>query len=431
LWKKLAFSVVVLCLFFALLEGGLSLVGVRSELLEEDPFVGFVSSIPLFVEETGTDGAPVLVTNTSKRGFFNVQRFPREKAAGTYRAFCLGGSTTYGRPYSDTTSFSRWLRELLPLADSDHRWEIINCGGISYASYRVASLVEELVRYEPDLFVVYSGHNEFLEERTYGDLRDIPGAAKTAVALLARTRTWKALSLLIDRVRPAATSKPDTRSLLPDDVKAKLDHSAGLTLYHRDDELSAEVLSHYGFSLQRIVALARSAEAEVIFVTPASNLKDFSPFKSQHTDGLAESKRTRSEELHAAAQDAMRESRWSDALEALEEALVLDPRYADLHYDSGKALLRLDRHEDAEAAFERARDEDVCPLRALSSMQVTLAEIAHEAGAPLVDFADLLKHRTRSRLGHGIAGEEYFLDHVHPTIEGTPSSMPGRSPISH
>ena len=35
-------------------------------------------------------------------------------------------------------------------------------GGVSYASYRVAALMEELVRYEPDLFVIYSGHNEFL-----------------------------------------------------------------------------------------------------------------------------------------------------------------------------------------------------------------------------------------------------------------------------
>ena len=47
------------------------------------------------------------------------------QAPETYRIFCLGGSTTYGRPYNDTTSFAGWLRELLPVADPQRRWEVI------------------------------------------------------------------------------------------------------------------------------------------------------------------------------------------------------------------------------------------------------------------------------------------------------------------
>ena len=47
---------------------------------------------------------------------------------------------------------------------------MINAGGISYASYRVAVVIKELARYEPDLFIIYTGHNEFLEERTYRTL---------------------------------------------------------------------------------------------------------------------------------------------------------------------------------------------------------------------------------------------------------------------
>ena len=114
-----------------------------------------------------------LVTAQNKRGYFNVQGFPQVKAPGTYRIFTLGGSTTYGRPYDDKTSFSGWLREFLPMADSQRNWEVINAGGISYASYRVAHLMEELVNYQPDLFIIYTGHNEFLEERTYGQIRDM------------------------------------------------------------------------------------------------------------------------------------------------------------------------------------------------------------------------------------------------------------------
>jgi hypothetical protein len=53
---------------------------------------------------------------------FNAQQFPREKAPRTTRIFCLGGSTTYGRPYDDTTSFAGWLRELLASATPATAW---------------------------------------------------------------------------------------------------------------------------------------------------------------------------------------------------------------------------------------------------------------------------------------------------------------------
>ena len=106
----------------------------------------------------------------NRLAYFNAQRFSANKAPRTFRIFCLGGSTTYGRPYNDHTSYVGWLRELLPLADDRRQYEVINAGGISYASYRVASLMDELCGYEPDLFVVYMGHNEFLEQRTYQDL---------------------------------------------------------------------------------------------------------------------------------------------------------------------------------------------------------------------------------------------------------------------
>ena len=96
----------------------------------------------------------------------------------------MGGSTTYGRPYFDNVSFCGWLRAYLQAADPTRNWEVINAGGVSYASYRVAILMEELVEYDPDLFIVYSGHNEFLERRTYPQII----ARKMAEGLIASSR---------------------------------------------------------------------------------------------------------------------------------------------------------------------------------------------------------------------------------------------------
>jgi len=416
-WKGAILSLVAISLFFGFLEGVLALVGVRPTLLHEDPFVGFVSNVPLFVPEMNSDGRQILSTAANKQRHFNRQQFYKKKPTGTYRIFCLGGSTTYGRPYNDTTSFAGWLRELLPSADPQRRWEVINAGGISYASYRVARLMKELALYEPDLFIIYSGHNEFLEERSYGALRDAPGAVKSTAALLARTRTWTAMSLLMKRMNISSSSKPDQRSRLTGEVDTLLE-KFGQDIYKRDDNLRDKILLHYRLSLKRMVHIAESVNADVIFVTPASNLKDFSPFKSQHTAGLSESDRLRVENSLTNGLELMRESRWSEALKILDEALVIDPRFAELHYRRGKVLFALGQHEKAKAAFRRARDEDVCPLRALSPMQETLAEVSRETGTPLVDFDDLVEQRLLVEQGHRVPGEEYFLDHVHPTTEG-------------
>ncbi len=416
-WKGAILSLIAIGLFFGFLEGVLALVGVRPTLLHEDPFVGFISNVPLFVPEMNSGGRQILTTAANKQSHFNRQQFNKKKPAGTYRIFCLGGSTTYGRPYNDATSFAGWLRELLPRADPRRRWEVINAGGISYASYRVARLMKELALYEPDLFIIYSGHNEFLEERSYGALRGAPGAVKSTAALLSRTRTWTAMSLLMKRMNILSSSKPDQRVSLTGEVDTLLENF-GPDIYKRNDNLRDKILLHYQVSLKRMVDIAQSVNAEVIFITPASNLKNSSPFKSQHTDGLSESDRLRVENLLANGLELIRESRWSEALNILDEALVIDPRFAELHYRRGKVLFALGQHEKAKDAFRRARDEDVCPLRALSPMHETLAKVSWETGTPLVDFVNLLEQRLSSEQGHSVPGKEYFLDHVHPTIEG-------------
>jgi len=417
-WQGALTSLIALGVFFGILEGVLTLAGVEPVLRSEDPFVGFVPGIPLFVEQTDADGRKILITPENKLTFFNRQSFAREKSPDAYRIFCVGGSTTYGRPYNDATSFAGWLRELLPAADPNRRWEVINAGGISYASYRVAHLMEELARYEPDLFIVYTGHNEFLEERTYAAMRDLPAAVRSSAAVLARTRTWAATKMVLNSLGALQGAQEDNQTRLPAEVSTLLDRSAGPERYARDDTLRDQILRHYRISLERMADIAQRAGADVIFVTPASNLKDSTPFKSQHTDGISESARLRSEALLESAKQRIQQSAWSEALEMLDAALAIDPRFAELHYRRGAVLLALGRSGEAAASFRRARDEDVCPLRALSPMREIVAEVARETGATSIDFVALVEQRALDEQGVAIPGAEYFLDHVHPTIAG-------------
>jgi tetratricopeptide (TPR) repeat protein len=410
--------IISLGLFFGLLEGGLTLLGIKPVIKTEDPFVGFASTVPLFIPSQETGGGQTMITAPNKRNVFNRQEFIREKSPDTYRIFCMGGSTTYGRPYDDTTSFAGWLRELLPRADGNKNWEVINAGGISYASYRVAHLMEELINYQPDLFIIYTGHNEFLEERTYRKIRNIPPLVRSTVSLLARTRTWSVMTTTLKSLGIHPSTESENRDTLAAEVDTILDRSVGPGSYTRDDPLHKRILDHYRISLKRMLALARSVEAQVILVTPGSNLKDSSPFKSEHTEGLDPAGRKRSEQTLTRARAAISDGRWDRALDLLEKAVATDPRHADLQYLRGKALLASNRFDEAKTALRRARDEDVCPLRALTPMRGIVSEVARDQKAGLVDYVDLLEKHMQDVNGYTIPGKELFLDHVHPTIGG-------------
>ena len=83
--KKVAFTAVATLLGIILLEGTLAIFGVRPELSEQDPYVGFSSQVPLFVEQVDPDGRIFLATAKNRLAFFNFQQFPKEKAPGVYR----------------------------------------------------------------------------------------------------------------------------------------------------------------------------------------------------------------------------------------------------------------------------------------------------------------------------------------------------------
>ena len=411
-WKKVLFSLIVCVLFFVALELVLALCGITPGVREEDPYVGFSSYVPLFVEEEA-GGKAILKTAPNKLRFFNLQQFPKSKPEGTFRIFCVGGSTTYGRPYDDTTSFCGWLRHFLPAADPSKKWEVINAGGISYASYRVAKLMEELVRYEPDLFIVYAGHNEFLERRTYASHFERPSGVDALGGLLAHSRTYALLQKVLPgkQTEPGSSASPSAYQL-PAEVVTILDQSVGPEAYERDDRLREQILIHFRFNLRRMIQLAGTSGAKVILVVPASNLRDSSPFKSVHQAGLTIRSRRAFRGLLDQVRKLLDEDNAAAALNAADQALEIDHRYAELHFLRGHALVKLGRHEEARQSYLLAIEEDVCPLRAFKEIQQMVADVAQEQNVPCVDFARIAGEAAK----HNIPGRDLFLDHVHPTI---------------
>jgi lysophospholipase L1-like esterase len=388
-----------------LLEVVFALLGWGVTTEADDPYIGFSEIRPLFVRRGDRYEIP-----QSRQTYFRPQSFPAEKGPRTSRIFCLGGSTVQGRPYAVETAFSTWLALNLQAADPSRDWEVINCGGVSYASYRLAPIVKEVLQHEPDLLILYTGHNEFLEDRTYEDVKSTPAPITGAHALLSHSRTYNVLRSAWQGSRTAA---PANKTEMAAEVDALLDYQGGLESYHRDDAWRRGVVKHFEFNLRRMIALARQAGVPVLLADPVSNLKDSPPFKFQNSDDLSEEEKAKFDALWRQAQDLTGEE-LQRQYNLLQQALAIDDRHAGAQYHLGKCCEAMGRYDEAKQHFLRAQDEDICPLRAISPLHEAILRVSDDTGTPLVDVRGLFQRESP----HGIPGDELMVDHVHPDIHG-------------
>ena len=258
--------------------------------------------------------------------------------------FCLGGSTTYGHPYTHSTSFCGWLGEYLPVADPTRDWEVVNAGGISYASYRAARLAEELAELEPDLFVVLSGHNEFLERRTYADVISLPPAVRGLGALASRTRTYSALSGALGAVRGRGDGGTRQAAELEPEVTTLLDQAVGPDGVHPGRPAAgagAPALPLQPRPDRRHRTLGRGSYGAR---HPRRQPAQLEPVQEREP---ARARRRRPRPLaggwwHGLG-EAVAGGRDAEAVPDLRAALAIDDRHAHLQYLAGQVLDRLGR----------------------------------------------------------------------------------------
>lgn len=373
-----------------------------------DPFVGFDETRPLFVVDRARRERH---TSDARLGYFCEQRFPVAKPADEFRVFCLGGSTVYGRPFAAPTAFPAWLEFSLQAADPQRSWRVVNCGGVSYASYRLAPIMEEVLQYEPDLIIVCTGHNEFLEDRTYDRLKSTPQLLCSAEQVAEHSYAYNLTRNTIYS-SPAPGSRPPLNTL-PTEVDARLDYRDGLAEYTRDPAWRQDVIAHFRWNVRRMISMTQVAEIPMILVAPASNLRDCPPFKSLHRSTISEADRLRWKELWTVAEESYARD-MPAALAALQEALRIDEQHAGLHYQLGQCYDALGDAEHARQHFSLAKEHDICPLRMLDPMYDALREIASQTNTPLVDANRIISEQCRD----GIADSSWMLDHVHPSIRG-------------
>ena len=390
--------------------------GWGATVVSDDPFVEFAQVRPLF--EMTSNGRS-WHTSPVRRTYFKEDSFSAMKPPDEFRIFVFGGSTVQGNPFSIETSFPTYLQVALEKADPSRPWKVINCGGVSYASYRLVPIMQECFAYEPDLFIFCEGHNEFLEDVSYASVRKAPTAVSTTFSLLNQLRTFRllragVLNLAQPKISPGSSeSASDVRPVLTADVDTLLDHDGGFAVYRRDDAHAATVVSHFRANLERMAAMCNQHSVPLLMILPPSNLRDCPPFKPEFSQLLSESDRGHVVELLNQARK-MAVDRPAEAIALAEQVTQIDSRYALGWYELGHLQLAARDFSAAERSFRRARDEDVCPLRMTTPLETTMRQVVDENRLPFLNAHALLKARTTN----GIVGDNVLVDHVHPSFRG-------------
>ena len=380
----------------ALVEAGLRLFGVAA--FAPDPFVGFTGSHPFFVQ-VGRGAEARYQVNPRHQQFFNELYFLAKKPQGSFRVFVAGGSVVMGFPFYDPGSFPRFLQIGLDLLEPGRPHEVINAGGFGYASYRVARVVEEALHYQPDLIVVMSGENEFLEKRVYGGREARSPFLGAVQSGLDRLRLYRVLRQAVAWLRPAGVP------LLNEEVTWEKSSP--------DPEQTARILEHYRYNLGKIIRLCREQGVPLVLMTLPSNLKDFPPLRSRHRPEFSAQDQAQWEAYYRAGRQMQAAGDETAAAAELEAALRLDSESAELHFELGRTLLAAGVAEAAAAEFWEAVRRDAWPVRAFPEMNQAVQALAGQ-GAIVADalarFQDAATYR--------IPGNDLFLDHCHPTLPG-------------
>ena len=337
--------------------------------------------------------------------------FQLPKPPGTFRVFCLGGSTTAGFPYMFNGAFPAFLRERLRKVFPDRNIEVLNCGMTATNSFTVLDLARDLAGCQPDCFVVYDGHNEF-----YGALgaasRQSLGPSRWLAQVYLRLIRFRSVQLLADGYRAlmawvsskgASTPRGTMMEVLARDRIVP----SGSAVYDN-------AYTTFSSNMLDLRDLCEREHIPLLLGTQVSNLHDQAPFVSVHGENTTPARKLASDEGLRQGKECLARDALDSAERAFRTAIEADSRYAEPHYRLAQCL---DLKKDSSAArteYVAARDEDALRFRTDSKFNALIRSIQRDGSCIVVDVDSLFAAHSPG----GVPGRSLIWEHLHPNATG-------------
>ena len=327
--------------------------------------------------------------------------FAARKPPDTVRLFALGASTLVGFPNAPGLDFPSFLQLMLADAWPGRRFEVVNCGITAVNSHCVLDFAREVLDYDPDLVVVYMGHNEFTGP--YGPTTPFVrvGQARWLIRghmQLRRSRLSHAATELIFGLSSLAGREPPRFGLHL--VTGQID---------RTQDSYQSTVDNYRANLDALAESAAGRGVPVLLGTLVSNLGGFYPLRSdcgEEGDGA---------DLADEGAALLRQGRKERLRVLVRESLKASPECASAHFELARLQEMDGRDREARASYSLARDLDRVPFRAPAVFNEVLRETGRRhANVILADVEAAFSGASRG----GLVGDELMTDYLHPTIYG-------------
>ena len=374
------------------------------------------SNLDLFIEYPGNKDFLVLNPDASKKYFTdqqiattgNIEPFKKKKDGNTLRIFVLGESTTIGYPYFHNGSFHRWLQYRLMHEFPDRNFEIINLSLTAVNSYTVAGFAKEVVHYEPDAVLIYTGHNEYYGALGVGSTDKLGNNPALVNALLGlrELRLVQLLTNAYERIRGWFGSHG------ADSGRTRMEMMVGEQQIPYGSKLYTRGIEQFRTNMDKTLALFHEHRIPVFISDVVSNEKDIRPFISVEVDstrypGFAKNYALGAKELE------MKDSTAAYA------AFIAAERAFDGHalcdYYLGRLAYARGDFQQAGTWLCRARDLDELRFRAPAAIDSVIVGLSGK-----YDNTHLVETKAAfdAHSPHLIPGNELILEHVHPNLAG-------------
>jgi tetratricopeptide (TPR) repeat protein len=321
----------------------------------------------------------ILNPEVASRYFFTTKNLPfsvesfiyNEKKENSFRVFVLGASSAAGYPYLSSASFSKFIRKKLEILYPKKIIEVCNISMSAINSYAIRDLMPEMLKKNPDIILLYLGHNEYYGALGVGSLESL-GSSRFIVNTTLWLNKFKTVELLRSILKSlsgilSSGSENTVGTLMAQMAKDKL--------IEFNSEIYWDGIKQFEGNLCDILEMCKEANVPIITSTLACNLKDQKPFVS-----------------------------------------VKDSEYppADDMFLKAKIKLDFGEADSASILFLYAKELDALRFRAPEEINNIIIRLCGDMGFPFIKSDSLLNATSYDE----IVGNELMTDHLHPNVSG-------------
>lgn len=222
--KKIIFAAIAILLALIIVEGFFRLTQKPEKIQSPPSPIEFQQITRPVIKVVPEDHRAYVSMNFSDH--LTTLSYPKSKT--TFRVFVFGGSATRGLGFPHNGSFSGRLSGMLGAAFPNKRIEVVNLGAVGYSSNQVKELAKEVLKNgDPDLMVIYSGNNEYLDVKAKiaTEKVDALGLLKSRKKLIDRFATARKIRSLLPEKKPQADPAMEILSTYLEIPMTESDHT--------------------------------------------------------------------------------------------------------------------------------------------------------------------------------------------------------------